>query len=65
MARDKDEIALVEGADVEIIANARMLCAELSRHRATLVGRGIECDMLCWDSGRVEMNAERVSREKL
>lgn len=61
----KEKFQRVEGSDAEIIANARMLCAELARHRMTLVERGIECDLLCWDSGRVEMSAERVTRVKL
>ncbi len=65
MPREKQEFTRVEGTDAEVVANARMLCAELSRHRMTLAERGIECEFSCYTSGRVEMDAERVTREKL
>lgn len=62
---NKEKFQRVEGTDTEVVANARMLCAELARHRMTLVERGIECDMLCYASGKLEMEVERVTRVKL
>lgn len=51
--------------DVELAADARMIVAALSRIRAEAARRGIEIELLTYSDGRVEVQIERVTREKL
>lgn len=54
-----------EKSDVELAADARMIVAALARIRTEAHRRGIEIDLLTWSEGKVEVQIERVRREKL
>jgi hypothetical protein len=57
---------IADKTDQELVADAQMLAAELSKVREALERRGIESDLLSYEGGRVEVkNFERVTREKL
>ena len=51
--------------DVELAADARMIVAALARIRTEAHRRGIDFDLLTWSEGKVEVQIERVVREKL
>ena len=54
-----------EKTDVELVADARMIVAALTRIRTEARRRGIDIDLITWEEGRVEATIERVTREKL
>lgn len=58
-------IAITDKSDVELAADARMIVAALTRIRTELHRRGIEVDLLTRSEGKVEVQIERVTREKL
>ena len=57
--------AMADKSDVELAADARMIVAALTRIRTELHRRGIEADLLTWSEGKVEVQLERVTRERL
>ena len=58
-------IAITDKSDVELAADARMIVAARTRIRTELHRRGIEVDLLTRSEGKVEVQIERVTREKL
>lgn len=57
---------IADKADKELVADAQMLAAELSKILQALERRGIECDVRTYQGGAMEIkNFERVKREKL
>lgn len=58
-------IAFADKTDQELAADARMLAQALGRVRTELASRGIEVDILSYNGTRVEVDIERVTREKL
>lgn len=58
-------IAITDKTDAELAADARMIAAALTRIRTELHRRGIESDVRYWTDGKVELDIERVQREKL
>lgn len=51
--------------DQELAADARMIVAALSRIRTEAARRGIDIDITPYYDGKVEVQIERVTREKL
>jgi hypothetical protein len=58
-------IAHADKTDIELAADARMIAAALTRIRTELHRRGIDSDVRYWTEGKVELDIERVTREKL
>lgn len=57
--------AFADKTDRELAADARMIVAALTRIRTEAAKRGIEIDILTYYDGKVEVQIERVTREKL
>ena len=58
-------IAMADKTDEELAADARMIVSALTRIRTEAAKRGIEMDLLTYSDGKVEVQIERVRREKL
>lgn len=58
-------MSMAEKTDAELAADARMIVAALTRIRTEAAKRGIEIDLLTYYDGKVEVQIERVKREKL
>ncbi|WP_208280122.1 hypothetical protein [Massilia oculi] len=58
-------IAIAEKTDAELAADARMIVAALSRIRVEACKRKIDIDLLQYSDGTLQVEIERVTREKL
>lgn len=59
-------MSLRNRTDEDLVADVKMLVAELSKMCVELARRGIESDLLSYQGGAVEIkNFERVKREAL
>jgi len=56
---------MADKTDAELAADVRMIVAALTRIRTEAAKRGIEMDLMTYYDGRVEVQIERVRREKL
>ena len=56
---------MADKTDEELAADARMIVSALTRIRTEAAKRGIEMDLLTYSDGKVEVQIERVRREKL
>lgn len=58
-------LSLSDKTDAELAADARMIVAALSRIRVEACRRSIDIDLLHYSDGTLQVEIERVKREKL